>query len=135
MNPYEEVPHTADWALRVRGATPAELFANAAAGMYALIGSEALPGAAEQRRDVALEAPDAESLLVAWLNELLYLTEAEGLAFRRFEIGLLDDSRLQATAWGSLAGNMKKQIKAVTFHDLQIRSTDQGLETTIVFDV
>jgi SHS2 domain-containing protein len=135
MQPYEEVPHTADWALRVRGAGPSELFVNAAEGMYALIGAETPAGAPEIRRDVTLAAPDLESLLVAWLNELLYFTEVEGLASHRFEIAALDGTQLQAAAWGAPAAGMQKQIKAVTFHDLKIVNTSGGLETTIVFDV
>ena len=135
MKPYEDVPHTADWALRVRGGTAAELFTNAALGMYDLMDARPRSGSPEAKCEIALEALDLESLLVAWLNELLYHTESEGTAYDRFEIKRLDTSRLAASAWGGPAAGLKKQIKAVTFHNLRIVETDDGLETTIVFDV
>ncbi len=86
--PYEEVPHTADWALRARGRTLAELFANAARGMYVLMAEE-LPAEAPVTRAVEAEAASAEGLLVAWLNELLYLTEREGVVFTDFRVEVL----------------------------------------------
>jgi SHS2 domain-containing protein len=135
MKLYEEVPHTADWSLRVRGATLAELFAHAAEGMYALMDAQPERGGPEATREVQLEAYDLESLLVAWLNELLYLTESENLRFVRFRIGSIENSSLAATAIGVTAPDLNQHIKAVTFHDLRVVETGEGLETTIVFDV
>jgi SHS2 domain-containing protein len=63
------VEHTADRALRIYGRDLAELFTNAALGMNSLM----QPTAAERTsiaKEIALEAIDAESLLVAWLSEL-----------------------------------------------------------------
>ena len=135
VKPYEEVPHTADWALRVRGATLADLFAHAAEGMYALMGGEPEPGAGAQERNVDLTADDAESLLIAWLNELLFFTEADGVVFDDFRIRLSGETRLEARATGRPTANLKKQIKAATYHNLHIAKTASGREATIVFDV
>ncbi|WP_448593343.1 archease, partial [Thermoflexus hugenholtzii] len=77
--PFEEIPHTADWAIRAYGRTLPELFAHAALGMYSLLTDlETVPEA--ERREALVEAASPEGLLVAWLNELVYLTEREGLA-------------------------------------------------------
>ena len=62
--PWEEVDHTADWALRVRGGDLRALFENAARGMISLIGGEAVAGAHEIERRIDLSAPDLETLLV-----------------------------------------------------------------------
>lgn len=132
--PYEEVEHTADLALRVRGADLREIFTNAAKGMFALISDEK-PALAE-RHTVSLESLDMEALLVDWLNELLYLAETQGQILGDFRLSELTPTRLEAEVWGARAGNIKKVIKAATFSGLAIQEIGQGgYEVTIVFDV
>jgi SHS2 domain-containing protein len=134
VSPYVEVEHTADWALRVWAPTLAELFIDAARGMYALAGAK--PGSnLPERRHVELSADDHESLLVAWLQELLYYTESEGLVFGEFQVELLDPPQLKAEVASEKSERLDKVIKAVTYHNLNIRRTNAGYETTIVFDV
>jgi SHS2 domain-containing protein len=130
----EELEHTADLSIRVRGRDLAELFVNAARGMFGLMAD---PEAVEHsvRRQVQLHEMDAETLLVSWLSELLWFNEESGATFARFEMQSLTQTDLQATAWGGLAPSQWKQIKAVTFHDLAIIETDDGYEVTLVFDV
>ncbi len=135
VKPFEEVPHTADWALRVRGATLADLFVHAAQGMYDLMGGEPASDAPAEAGALTVEAADAEGLLVAWLNELLYHTDAEGLWFHDFRVRLDGERRLEAEVKGRPATGLKKYIKAATFHNLRIAQADDGLEATIVFDV
>ena len=134
MSPYREVDHTADWALHVWAGTREALFVEAARGMYALVGAETAP-TADLRRQIELTAEDYESLLVAWLQELLYYTEAEGVVFGEFRVQALSPSHLWAEAWGGVVERLDKVIKAVTYHNLSIRQTAEGYETTIVFDV
>ena len=79
-------------------------------------------------------APDAESLLVAFLSELVYLEEQENLVFDRFDLEIYD-RRLKVNMEGAPVERVDKAIKAVTYHNLKIEKTDRGLEATIVFDV
>ena len=134
MSPYREVDHTADWALHVWAPTPEELFVEAARGMYALAGAQAQPGATVRRR-IELAAEDHESLLVAWLQELLYISESEELVFTGYRIEYLDATHLRAEVEGGPMAQRVKAIKAVTYHNLKINRTADGYETTIVFDV
>jgi len=85
---YHEVEHTADRALYVWGARPPDLFAGAARGMYGLMADldELVP---IEWREVRLQAGDRETLLVDWLNELLFLTDTEGLLFVGFQVQAL----------------------------------------------
>ncbi len=134
---YEEISHTADWALRVWAPDLPRLFQEAAAGMYALAGI-ALVEEHTNRRTITLSAPDRESLLVAFLSELLYLAEQEGLAFDTMALTITPDSQgytLQADIGGAVICFLSKHIKAVTFHNLCIRPGPQGLETEVTFDV
>jgi SHS2 domain-containing protein len=130
----QEIEHTADWAIRVRGRDLGELFANAARGMFGLMAD--LDGVAlTVERQVALEEFDSETLLVSWLSELLWLNEESDAVFVRYEITALTPTQLQATVWGGPVSSQWKHIKAVTFHDLEIIKTDNGYEVTLVFDV
>jgi SHS2 domain-containing protein len=132
---FEEVEHTADWALRVRGRDLRELLIRAALGMAHLLVSD--PGAvpADIERHIELEALDAESLLVEWLSELAYWAEVDMLVFNEFELAHVTADHLEAVARGGQVTSMQKHIKAVTYHNLEIVKTDYGLETTVVFDV
>jgi SHS2 domain-containing protein len=132
---FEEVEHTADWALRVRGRDLRELLENAARGMSSLLVADlsAIPTDVERRFE--LDAFDAESLLVEWLSELAYWAEADMLLFREFELTHVNAHHLEALARGGQVADMQKVIKAVTYHNLEIVEMDHGLEATVVFDV
>ncbi len=134
-NAFEEVEHTADWALRVRGRDLRELLVNAARGMSCLLvpDLEAIPTDMERRFE--LDALDAEGLLVEWLSELAYWAETEALVFREFEILRVAPDHLEAAVRGGYASNLQKHIKAVTYHNLEIIQSEDGLEATVVFDV
>jgi SHS2 domain-containing protein len=130
---FSEVEHTADWSIRVNGVTLPELFVNAATGMYSLVTD--LSFAPTVERKIEVKGMDAEALLVNWLNELLYYTEMHGDVFCRFHIESFESAHLLAVAKAGRGIELKKQIKAVTFHNLQIASDDDGYHVTIVFDV
>jgi SHS2 domain-containing protein len=135
MLDFEEIEHTADWALRVRGRDLRDLLINAARGMVSLIVADpaALPSDVEQALE--LDSIDAESLLVDWLSELAYWAETEMLVFHRFELHDVAPTSLRATVRGGHAPELTKHIKAVTYHNLEIAETAEGLEATVVFDV
>jgi SHS2 domain-containing protein len=132
---FEEIEHTADWALRVRGHDLRELLVNAARGMSRLLVPDLTVISTDVERHFELDAFDAESLLVEWLSELAYWAEADMLVFREFDLRQVTPSHLEAIVRGGHAPNLQKQIKAVTYHNLEIITTDNGLETTVVFDV
>jgi len=134
VSPYREIEHTADWSLRVWAPTLAALFVDAAQGMYALTGAQAAPGAGE-RQSVECRAEDYEMLLVGWLQEWLYRTEMHDQVFEAFQIDRLTQTELAGSAVGRPAAHLDKLIKAVTYHNLKIETTAEGVETTLVFDV
>jgi SHS2 domain-containing protein len=131
--PFEELPHTADWALRVWAPDLPALFTEAALGMNTLSGAKPAPGPIV-RRAFADDAPDLESLLVLFLSELVYAAEQEHLIFTEFEIKL-NGLELSVNMTGASLLSLNKSIKAVTYHNLQIRPTTSGFSVDIVFDV
>ena len=131
---YQELDHTADRALRVWGRELPDLFIGAARGMTALMAD--LDGlAAIESREIRLEAWDHESLLVTWLNELLFLAETERLLCVDYRIESLTETALVAQVKGARAPVTKAVVKAATYHDLRLVRDDTGWSTAITFDV
>ncbi len=100
----------------------------------------ALDGVKERdTRQIAVEAPQRETLLVRWLTELLYFVDAEEMLFHRFEVQELSDTRLRASAYGERIDRERHElhmgIKAVTRHMLEITKEDGWLRATILFDI
>ena len=134
---FSEIAHTADYALRIRGRDFIALFQNAAHGLYSLIGPSEEKLKREQcvEKQITLVAQDTEELLVEWLSELAYWVENEFYIGTDIRFSQIDESRLEATIGGWKADRVERLIKAVTWHNLEIRQTGDGLEATVIFDV
>jgi len=135
MKRFEEIPHTADWSFRAFGRDQRELFANAAHALFTLQGAAPVEHAKTIERAVTIAAIDLEALLVNWLNEMLFLQEQHREVYERFDIAELTPTALVAKIIGKPRGTMDKIIKAVTFHNLKIESTQDGWEAVVVVDV
>ncbi len=133
--PFEEIEHTADHAIKVYGSDLAELLVNAASGMNSLLAAEQDSTKRPEEKSIELEAVDAEGLLVEWLSELAYWAEAESLLFNEFDLQRISSTRITATLRGKRIDRLEKHIKAVTYHNLEIVRTADGLTATVVFDV
>ena len=131
---YEQVEHTADVALRIYGRTLRELFANAAYAMFSQVADLGSIAPAVQH-EVAVEGIDYESLLVNWLNELLYLQDTRGEVYITFDIQQLSRRHLRATVHGARTENIHTLIKAATYHELSITRARGWYTSTIVLDV
>jgi SHS2 domain-containing protein len=130
---FEEISHTADWSVRVWAQDLPSLFGESARAMNSLSGTR-IGNGLRVNRTFEAEGPDVESLLVAFLSELVYCQEQENLAFDEFTIEVKSE-KLKVEMKGAQISSLEKAIKAVTYHNLQIKVTEQGFETTIVFDV
>jgi SHS2 domain-containing protein len=134
---FEILEHTADIGIIAYGADLKQAFANAAKGLSSLITD---PGGVEERlhRDIELSAADEESLLVDWLNELVFYFDAEGVIFRRFEISRLNNRHLKARGYGekvdSARHDLKRGVKAATYHMLKVER-DKGYRIQVLFDI
>ena len=133
---FRENAHTADWELEVWAPDFPALLEQAARGMYLLSGVHLAEGP-RLTQTLSLSAQDSESLLVQFLSSLLWFEENQHLGFDNFDIKILGDEpyRLSANLEGSTIISMDKEIKAVTYHNLAIQTTQDGLRVVIVFDV
>lgn len=130
---FEEIQHTADWALKVWAPDFSNLLEQAARGINHLMGLVIDPSQPAEI-EFSLTASDQESLLVGVLNRILYALEMDSIGVDAFDL-LVDGFQVQAHLKGGKVIELQKMIKAVTFHNLMIHSSENGLETTIVFDV
>jgi SHS2 domain-containing protein len=132
--PYHELDHTADLALHIHGRDLVEILAHAAAGMLSLADVQSADGE-RQTVPLQLQADDAEGLLVAFLEEILAHIELKRIVLQDYSLRVMDDWSLLGSAQGAPLTSLGKAIKGVTYHNLAIRSVDEGLEVTVVFDV
>ncbi|MEX2143775.1 MAG: archease [Anaerolineales bacterium] len=130
---FEEIEHTADWSLRIWAPDMAGLLKQAAKGMHQLSGISLAPGERVTRR-ITVEAVDAEGLLVNFLGELLHILDQEGLAFDQYELSVAENVVI-ANLEGTKVAARKKEIKAVTYHNLKVKTNATRLEAELVFDV
>lgn len=130
---YRELEHTADWELEVWAPDLPGLLEQAARGMYSLADVQLEVGP-RQKHSIEIEAADRETLLVNFLSEILYYGEHQGLGFDVFKLDW-DGNRLSAHLEGARIQSMDKEIKAVTWHNLNVQMGDKGLEARVVFDV
>jgi SHS2 domain-containing protein len=132
------LPHTADLAWRLWGASLPELFANAGRALSATLTDRRYLRRRETR-EVDLTSVDREALLVDWLNHLLYLFDIDGFLGRDFQVRSLTSERLEARVWGERFDPdrhpEKTAVKAATFHQLRIVPVKDGWQATVVLDL
>jgi SHS2 domain-containing protein len=134
---YELIDHTADVGVRVSAASLEGLFEIAALAVTDVI-TEVQSIACRVERSFELQEDDIEALLVSWLQELLYVLDTEGVIFGRFQVSL-KGSCLRAVAWGEPFNpqrhTQKTEVKAVTYHNLQVVRRASGWQAEVIFDV
>lgn len=135
---YIRLDHTGDIRIEVFGNSLKELFANSAYALFDVItdASKITPQLADT---VEVSGVDQEELLVNWLSELNFLFLTELKVFNKFEIEHINENELTATVLGEKFNSHKHpfhtEIKAITFHDLQIKKVKDQWKTKIVFDI
>jgi len=134
----ETFEHTADVGLVVRAATLEALFAGAADGLVALTIDPAGLRDDEHER-VSITAADRAALLVAWLNEIVYLLDTRGFLPRRCRIVEVTDTTLTAELAGDIVDrtrhDVRRMVKAATYHGLSLVQTGAGWEARVILDL
>lgn len=138
MKKFDVVEHTADIGIVAYGADLREAFANAAYGMFSLM-ADLEQVREETSRYIEAEAGDRESLVVSWLNELLYMFDVERIIFKRFDVLELTNTRLKADAYGEKVDTsrheLKSGVKAATYHMLKVSEDNGRCRIRVIFDV
>jgi protein archease len=133
------IEHTADVGVRAWGASEEAVFEEAAKGMFSLVCDPGTVGHSERLSvNVRGLSSDHELLLVAWLNELLYLFETRHILFSEFRVLALGERDLTAEVGGETMGPRHAVcggVKAATYHGLRLAQTGAGWEAEIILDV
>lgn len=136
---YEFLEHTADVMLRAYGSTWSEVFERAALAVFAAMVDVDRVRAAE-RREIRLSAETLEELLYAFLSELIFLKDAEGLVFSKFRVSVEGSGpyTLRAEVFGEKVRpehNPRADVKAVTLHGMELGEADGKKYAQVVLDV
>ena len=144
MKTYEIIDHTADIGIKVYGKNLEALFLHAARAMFEIMlepikKKSIFAKTGHEKFSLNKQGNNLEEIFVFWLSELLYLFSADGLIMQKANIQKLDANAIQAEVTGEIFSpdfyRIKTEIKAVTYHELEIRKTEHGYEVQVIFDV
>jgi len=130
----EIIEHTADIRLRVSGKSLQELFTEALRGTIGLLQPQ--KGARRVQRVVKVEAPDTTILLVDFLSEALSNAHANREAYDDAVFSSLTETSAIAQLTGNDALAFGEDVKAVTYHEAEVRRDPNGQwSTVLVYDL
>jgi SHS2 domain-containing protein len=138
----QEIDHTGDIGIRVTAPSLPQLFERAALGTFRVLTDLAAVQASKETH-VAVDGHDLEALMVRWLSELNYRHTVDGVLFGAFAVESIQETdeglTLTATARGEpidpARHTVYTEIKAITFHGMNIRETDDGWTVQVIFDM
>jgi SHS2 domain-containing protein len=133
---YKILEHTADVRMIVQADSLDELFSDAVYGMMKIIEPRTGNNKKAIERMISLEAMDATALLIDFLNEVLLSTHLNREIYNEVIFKSLSERSLEATLFGVIALSLGEDIKAVTYHEADVKKKEDGTwETMLVFDI
>lgn len=130
---YRYIDHTADIGIHIVSRDERCLFEEAAQALIDMMGAWCGEGSRSER--ISVEGIDMADVLVRWLQELLYRIEVENLRIAHVKVEEVGPKGLTAHVTGvHTPSRLHGEIKAVTYHNLEILDVDNHVETTIIFD-
>ena len=136
MRSHKILDHTADLRLKCEGSTLEDLFTAAFEGMSQIIKKEYDDSRQGVKKEIILAADNETVLLIDFLSEVLTQSHISRAVFTNLKIKKLKNTEMHAEIYGYKTDGFDEDIKAVTYHEAQIRKNTEGnLETVIVFDI
>lgn len=138
MEDFEYLDISGDAGLRIYGKGLPDLFVNAARGLYSLI-TDTGSIRVDKTIQVIAAGETTESLLIAFLNELVFYLDAEGFIGRDIEIKSLKAESVEATVSGEEFDPDRHErrllIKAATYHNITVEKMDGVWAASVIFDI
>lgn len=134
MKKYELLEHKADLKIRIYGQDLTKLFVNAGLA----IAEQQNPAAVEPNKEwetITIKSLDLNSLLVDWLNEILSRSDLNHKVYNNFQIEELSENHLRAQIAGQKVVQKQIDIKAATYHNLEIKKVDDHWQVVIILDI
>ena len=133
---FEILEHKADLKIRAFGKTKEELFLNMMIGMNENMKPEIKEPIEKIKREIKIEPPDLNSLLVDFLSEALYLIQVNKETYNDIKFTKFSDTELEGELTGQKVERFGEDIKAVTYHGLDINQKKDGIwEAVVLFDI
>ena len=135
---YRLIDHTADFGIHVFGSDLKDLFSNAAFAMFdqITIVKDLHP---EKELKINLTGSDWPDLMINWLRELLYLWTGKERLVGKVKILTISEYKLSAKVkydpYEPDRHVITNDIKAVTYHQIQVNQVSNAWESRIIFDV
>jgi SHS2 domain-containing protein len=138
----EMLDHTADVGFELGASTLEDLFDEARRALL-MVMFERPPEVGEDEAEILLSAPDRETLLVRWLNEMVYRIQDAGFVPVRAEIRIHETGGAGLSLRASLTGapllleeyGWQGEIKSATFHGLEVSNDGEGWHARVILDV
>ncbi len=135
MKGYELLEHRADLKIRIFGQDLTGLFVNAGLAVAEQQNPSVENRAPEKWESIEINSPDLSSLLVDWLNEILSRSDLNNKVYNNFQIEELSGNHLRAQIAGQKVDQKRVDIKAATYHGLEIKKIDKHWQAVVIFDV
>lgn len=139
---FYEIDHTADVGIISEGIDLPHTFAAAAFGMRNILFGP-LNFQNMITKNLSVPGPDPETLLVSWLTELNFFILHRNFIFSVFQSlrisehddGLLLQAEIKGEPCGDYLTKMQTEIKAITYHQLNLQQTANRYKAKVIFDI
>jgi SHS2 domain-containing protein len=135
MEHYKIIDHEADVGFEIYGKTLEDLYKNAVEALFSLIVE---PKERKPEKGKRFDLADDHGLLIVFLNELLYLWDMEGFIPKDLSLKI-ESKKLTGTVIGGIYNpsrdKIKREVKAVTYHNFSIEEKNDILIATVIVDV
>lgn len=134
---FSEFDHSGDIGIEARGRDMGELFANAARGLFSLMLCCSAQPVLARRVNVA--STSWEELLVDWLSEIIARSSAEGEVYADVSIERIVPYLIEADLLGEKIDpekhELRFEVKAATYHGIEVYSDGDELRARVIFDL
>ncbi|MBR5503319.1 MAG: archease [Methanobrevibacter sp.] len=142
---YEYFDVTADIGFYAYGDSLEEAYENAGLAMFDVV-TDIEKVKKEESEEFEIVSEDLVSLLYDYLDELLFLQDTEFLFFSDFKVKIektdnegIESYKLNCTASGEEINwnihSHRSEVKAVTFHQMDVRKDDGRYKLTAILDL
>ena len=136
MKKYEVLEHTADLRIKAQGETSKELFSNIAYGLCEkMLGKDLSSLKSKDLRLIEVHGNNLESVLVNFLNEIIFQADINKEIYTDFQIEKLSDTHIKVTAKSTKVSEKRLEVKAATFYQLKIKKKNKKFEVVVTFDI
>jgi SHS2 domain-containing protein len=135
---YETFSHTADLGLRIRADNLDSLMAEAGRALFSVLVANLDTARPVEQVELRVEGGERDYLLLDWLNELLYGFHQNRIILTEFNVRV-DNTGLSAICRGEPLDETKHSldhdIKAITYHGLQVVQSDGRWQAEVIVDI